>query len=127
MFTVINKYAKDNLSYEKASIQLSDKNTDQFKSELNQINALIPNDLSISCYLPIGFGKTNFYQSIGLALYDWIADIEGKDNKDYQYAFRNYLALYKIGKKGQKHMPVTRLLSMKNQQPLGWIKITLKD
>ncbi len=121
----INQYAKDNISYEKDAVYLKDSNK-HYLNELDKLEDKISEAGNNTCYLPIGFGKFNFYQSIGLALYDyWIPDIEKEDKREYKYAFQNYLALYNIGKKGQKHMPVTRLLTERKQQPLGWIKITL--
>ncbi|MFW5700397.1 MAG: type III-A CRISPR-associated RAMP protein Csm5 [Cyclobacteriaceae bacterium] len=63
-------------------------------------------------YLRVGSGKSNFNQSIGLALYD----ID-------KAAFKKYRKLLKIGEAESKYFPVTRSIITNTWQQLGWVEI----
>ena len=125
----INRYSKENLQYEQTCVQRKNELVG-YLNELYSLEEQIDQSDENAAFIPVGFGKTNFYQSIGLALWNWINRLK-KDEDDYlKNAFENYLRLFKIGRKidntWQKQMPLTRILSEYNQQPLGWIKLTIK-
>ncbi|MDR1584360.1 MAG: type III-A CRISPR-associated RAMP protein Csm5 [Prevotellaceae bacterium] len=119
----INRYSAANLEYEMNCVERKIE-LNSYLKKLEYLKNLVSQAEEGFAYIPLGFGKTNFYQSIGLALYNWINII--KDGEDVlNYAFESYLRLFNIGKKGQEQLPTTRTLIAANQQPLGWIKLTL--
>lgn len=125
LFKDINLYSIANLEYEQRCVERKN----ELSSYLNELEALkehVSQAEKNTAFIPLGFGKTNFYQSIGLALYNWINNLkEGEDVLNF--AFESYLQLFSIGKKGQKRLPTTRTLITVNQQPLGWVKLTIKE
>jgi CRISPR-associated protein Csm5 len=117
LFTKINTYSRINLSFEQNYLA---KNLSEYKTELSNIEKAFPKKNNNSCLLPIGVGKEIFYQSIGLLIWNKIQENEDK----YKYAFKNYMKLYKLGKKDESMVPLTRNLIVNSQKPLGWIKLT---
>ena len=77
-------------------------------------------------FMRIGSGKGYFYNSVALALYD----------ADYSRDKRNFKKLLKksdYDKKGKKgydinpnEFPITRVIELSDNQPLGWVKLELK-
>jgi hypothetical protein len=128
----INRYSVANLKYERACVQRIDELASYLKN-LKSLEYQISKAENGTAFIPLGFGKANFYQSIGLAIYNWI-NILKKDEDNYEdgnpnilnFAFESYLRLFGIGEEGQKQLPTTRTLIKDIQQPLGWIKLTLK-
>jgi len=115
-FAQVNQYALDNIEHELEMTQ-SEELWD-YKKFLRDRKNDIENSQNQSAWLPIGFGKSNFYQSIGLF-------IRRRDKG----AFEKYIKLFKMGKKpnagetDQKELPLTRNLSIEGHLPLGWIKL----
>ncbi|MCE5330611.1 MAG: type III-A CRISPR-associated RAMP protein Csm5 [Bacteroidales bacterium] len=115
-FAQVNQYALDNIEHELEMTQ-SEELWD-YKKFLRDRKNDIENSKNQSAWLPIGFGKSNFYQSIGLF-------IRRRDKG----AFEKYIKLFKMGKKpnagetDQKELPLTRNLSIEGHLPLGWIKL----
>jgi CRISPR-associated protein Csm5 len=122
----INRYSIANLEYEKACV-LRKIEMASYLKKLELLEDQISQAGNGTAFIPLGFGKTNFYQSIGLAIYNWINILKKDEDIDVlNFAFESYLRLFGIGKKGQKELPTTRTLIKDIQQPLGWIKLTLK-
>jgi len=126
----INRYSKDNLRYEKECVKRKNE-LNGYLNELSSLEKTINQSSENVAFIPLGFGKTNFYQSIGLALWNWINRFRKEDGDDcLNYAFESYLRLFKIGKaidnEWQNQIPTTRTLTIINQQPLGWVKLTIK-
>jgi hypothetical protein len=117
-FTQINRYALDQIAHE-LEMTLSEELWD-YQQFLRNLQADINRSGNRSAWLPIGFGKSNFYQSIGLF-------IRQRDKR----VFETYIKLFKMGKapkreKGetnQKELPLTRNLTLEGHYPLGWIRL----
>ena len=115
-FTQVNQYALDNIEHEIEMTQ-SEELWD-YKQFLRKLKTDITASENQSAWLPVGFGKSNFYQSIGLF-------IRRRDKS----AFEKYIKLFKMGKKpnagetDQKELPLTRNLTVEGHLPLGWIRI----
>ncbi|GHT12922.1 type III-A CRISPR-associated RAMP protein Csm5 [Bacteroidia bacterium] len=124
LFAQINRYSVDNLKYEQACVEQKDT-LKGYLNELDSLQTQITQSTNDIAFLPLGFGKANFYQSIGLALYNWLNIVE-KESTILDFAFKNYLRLFKLGQVKQEQLPTTRLLIQENQQPLGWVKLTIK-
>lgn len=126
LFKDINRYSIANLEYEQSCVERRNELSNYLK-ELESLKNYVSQAGKNTAFIPLGFGKTNFYQSIGLALYNWINILKEDGDEDVlNFAFESYLRLFKIGKEGQKQLPTTRTLITVNQQPLGWVKLTLK-
>jgi CRISPR type III-A-associated RAMP protein Csm5 len=129
LITDINRYSKDNLEYEQSCVT-KEAELSAYLNELNSLETQITQSDNHTAYIPLGFGKTNFYQSIGLALYNWLKILKTNDEEVLNFAFESYLQLFKIGKKigneWQKQLPITRTLIEGTEQPLGWVKLTIK-
>jgi CRISPR-associated protein Csm5 len=117
-FTQVNQYALENIEHELDMTQSEE--LWEYKQFLRKLKTDIAASETQSAWLPIGFGKSNFYQSIGLF-------IRRRDKG----AFEKYIKLFKMGKfpkreKGetaQKELPLTRNLRIEGHLPLGWIKL----
>ena len=77
-------------------------------------------------FMRIGSGKGYFYNSVALALYD--AD-DSRDKRN----FKQLLEKSDYDKKGKKksnlnpdEFPITRVIELSDNQPLGWVKLELK-
>jgi CRISPR-associated protein Csm5 len=118
VFEILNQYSSDNLRYELAH----NENSELFgyERQLSELLDRIKSSNNCLAVLPIGFGKSNFYQSIGLI-------IRQKDKE----AFEEYIQLFDMGKKPnkrkgetpQKDLPLTRTLITSSKVPLGWIML----
>lgn len=121
-FSLVNQYALDNIEHEMEMTQ-SEELWD-YKQFLRKLKTDITASKNQSAWLPVGFGKSNFYQSIGLF-------IRRRDKG----AFEKYIKLFKMGKspkreKGetdQKELPLTRNLTIDGHLPLGWIRLSDKS
>jgi len=119
----LNSFAIANIEYE---LQLI--NNDElasYKKTLFNILTRIKSEKYRNAFFPIGFGKSNFYQSIGLSIW------QCSQKYNFTEAFEKYLKLYKIGKKPkygeshQKTLPLTRNTTIAiPHESLGWICIT---
>lgn len=118
-FTQVNQYALDNIAHEMGMTQSGE--LWDYKQLLRKLKTDITESENQSAWLPVGFGKSNFYQSIGLF-------IRRRDKS----AFEKYIKLFKMGKspkreKGetdQKELPLTRNLTIEGHLALGWIKMS---
>ena len=77
-------------------------------------------------FMRIGSGKGYFYNSVALALYD--AD-DSRDKRN----FKQLLEKSDYDKKGKKksnlnpdEFPITRVIELSDNKPLGWVKLELK-
>lgn len=117
-FKQINRYAIDQIEHE-LEMTKSEELWD-YQQFLRNLKAEIDQSDNHSGWLPIGFGKSNFYQSIGLFI--------RQRNKQ---TFEKYIKLFKMGKKpdkqnnetDQKELPLTRNLTLEGHYPLGWIRL----
>lgn len=70
-----------------------------------------------TAYLRLGNGKGFFFNSVGLALYD--ADGNGKQ-KFLQHLKKEYKKV-----KNPDEFPITRVIEISENKPLGWVKLEL--
>ncbi len=92
-----------------------------YQNFLEDLYLKIKNVLPNEAYMCIGFGKSFFYNSIGLLAYDW----EGKQDdsqSDEIPVFQKYWQLFFLGNDGQKDFPLTRTVTNEGI-PMGWVKI----
>jgi len=76
-----------------------------------------------TCYLRLGSGKGYYFNSIGLALFK----TDRTNNKVLFYKFLKQMK-FKGSKKYGLHaneFPLTRVIDLKTQEPLGWVKLEL--
>jgi CRISPR-associated RAMP protein, csm5 family len=83
-------------------------------------------DNSNCIFMRIGSGKGYFYNSVALALYD-------ADDSHDKRNFKQLLEKSDYDKKGKKksnlnpdEFPITRVIELSDNQPLGWVKLELK-
>jgi len=130
LFKRINKFSQDNVSVEldllddypwADRVRGQDRETflnyQDFLNEMyNRIEATLPHE----AYMAIGFGKSFYYNSIGILVNDWDRDME-LGERDLS-AFRKYCKLFFLGKDGQKNFPLTRTVT-NGGVPMGWVKM----
>jgi CRISPR-associated protein Csm5 len=115
-FAQVNQYALDNIKHELEMTQT--EGLWEYKQFLQKLKNNIQSSDNQSAWLPVGFGKSNFYQSIGLF-------IRQRD----KVVFERFIKLFKMGKKlkagetEQKELPLTRNLTLEGHLPLGWIRL----
>jgi hypothetical protein len=121
-FKQINQYALTQIEHELEMTQ--NEELFAYKQFLLSLKSDIINSYNQSAWLPIGFGKSNFYQSVGLF-------IRQQDRR----IFEKYIKLFRMGKKpdirknetDQKELPVTRNLTIDGKYSLGWIRLYATD
>ncbi|MDR0753770.1 MAG: type III-A CRISPR-associated RAMP protein Csm5 [Prevotellaceae bacterium] len=125
----INSFSHDTLVREFNLLEDDDKNK-EYMDELEKILDSCDKSPANVAYMRIGFGKGYFANSIGDALFAYIEDLEDAQTKQkMENIFQKYLQ--RIFKKGNKiiqnfdmyKFPRTHLHTIKQQKPLGWIKI----
>lgn len=95
---------------------------EDYKKELIKIQGFLQSaDEDVAAYFPIGFGKSFYYNSIGLAVFHE-SDERKKDNGRISL-FQKYCKLYFMGNPGQKDFPLTRPVTDIGE-PLGWVKLS---
>jgi len=121
LFKIINRFSQDNIdldwdifdNYGEAIFESRETVYNQIYTFFENISNLIEKAKEgREAYLRIGSGKTFMYNSVGLAIY--------KTDKN---AFDKFIQLLRFKRAKQSIFPVTRLLSLKDSQQLGWIKI----
>jgi len=130
LFDCINKFSEYNLDMEmelldihdwrdnarKREYEVFDAYGDFVEKQYNKIKNCSPNE----AYLCLGFGKSFFYNSIGMLVNDWDADKElGKDELT---VFKKYARLFFLGRPGQREFPMTRTIT-NGGMPMGWVRI----
>lgn len=131
LFEMINKFHKDNIDmemeqidrfYQDRRMRQTDKEVfKRYEAFLEEQYELIDNSPSSVAYLCLGFGKSFFYNSIGMLVYDWKEEEEGLAEEDYSL-FRKYCKLFFLGRIGQRNFPLTRLVTRQGI-PMGWVKL----
>lgn len=131
LFTRLNKFHKDNIDMELELLDLHpwyDRargiDRDIFRDYTNYLERLytvIDNTSSKEAYLCLGFGKSFFYNSIGMLINDW--DDTGSLAERRNSTFSKYAQLMFLGNDGQKHFPLTRTVTH-DRQPMGWVKLS---
>lgn len=117
-FKQINHYALAQIEHEQEMIL--NEELFAYKQFLHTLKSDIIHSSNHSAWLPVGFGKSNFYQSIGLHI-----------RKCDKQIFETYIKLFKMGKNpdkrknetDQKELPLTRNLTLNGYYPLGWIRL----
>lgn len=120
LFDLVSIFNQEVLDYEETLLKDS-KIEGKLKEELlayyDDMHIVIGNNED-KMYLRLGSGKSNFNQSIGLAIF----------NKDKD-AFQEYREIYKLGEKNGemvKTFPITRSVLNYNNTQLGWVEISKK-
>lgn len=114
----VNQFSLANLDYEINTA--TNKNLNSFIDFSRDLVSRIKNESNRTMFLPIGSGKSNFYQSIGLAIW------EKSESLGKQDAFYNFLNTFIVKKKNvstPKPFPLTRNLIEATKIPLGWVCI----
>ena len=88
---------------------------------LEQMEKRIDNAEENEAYLCVGFGKSYFYNSVGILINDW--DLDKEIDDDDLPVFRKFCKLFFLGKDGQKDFPYTRTVT-NDGKGMGWIKVT---
>lgn len=86
---------------------------------LAELKTTIEKSNNTKGYLRLGFGKMQFYQTIGIALMNLLGYDENDEN------WKRYLNYCKEFKKEVVGIyPVTRVLTSAGQEPLGWVELS---
>lgn len=114
-FKDINHYSLDHIEYELSTLQSEELLS--YKRFLSDLKSEIKYSQNRSAWLPIGFGKSNLYQSIGLQIY-----------RHDKVAFAKYAKLLGLKKKkedmsGNEKFPLTRNLTLDGYLALGWVRL----
>lgn len=133
LFLMVNKFHKDNIDMEMEQLdrfyqdrrmrQADKKAFERYEAFLEKQYELIDNCSHNEAYLCLGFGKSFFYNSIGMLVFDWKEDDEPLAEKDYSL-FRKYCKLFFLGRMGQRNFPLTRLVTRQGI-PMGWVKLEI--
>lgn len=110
----LNDFAFDLMNFEinviESQARLDKKSTkeilDFYKKHTKELDSI-----KDAAYLCLGFGKTFFHQSIGLAIAYQDAD-----------TFLKYIKIQELGKPKQAFFPITRNFTT-SMKPLGWVKL----
>jgi CRISPR-associated protein Csm5 len=134
LFSRINKFSKDNISMElelfdtypwfkrvrQRDREVFDRYGKFMEDMYNRIDNAFPNE----AYFCLGFGKSFFYNSLGMFVYDWDESSEELSDKEMPI-FKKYFKLFLMGRSGQKSFPLTRTVTDRGE-PMGWVKVEIK-
>ena len=116
---MINIYSYNMLCHNEHILQGDDR---AYKEKLESLEGeldVLTDDLNSEiAYLRLGFGKGFYFNSIALALYDWVEEDEGKKEKLKKILSTEYRKLSNLDL-----FPTTYLKTDVTHEPLGWIKI----
>ncbi len=93
-------------------IAIDNKNKKTLSSYYEKINKLIEKETD-KMYLRVGSGKSNFNNSIGLAVY--------KNDED---SYKKMRKILRIGEEDSKYFPLTRSVIVDDKSQLGWVEIS---
>lgn len=118
----LNAFSRANIKQEKnllnikkgKLLQMNEAATKGYESFLTDSYLKIQN-ATTEAYIPLGSGKTYFYNSLGLAIYE--------ENKK---AFEKFVKILELGKANQEFFPITRALNL-DYKPLGWVKLEIAE
>lgn len=124
LIKVINTKSKELLEYEISELEGNYK----FEGYVEYLKIILEKieKYPDKAYLRIGAGKMNFYQSIGLSLHRYLEENPKSRNAEIWLLFLKYcferkdLDLSEI-------IPSTRVVCTENQQPMGWIEMSLNS
>ncbi len=128
LFKRINNFHRDNVGLELDILdetpwrkrangkdrQVFDNYYKFLEDQFHRIKNVLPHE----AYLCVGFGKSFYYNSIGILVYDWKDDSPKHDYSLYQ----KYCKLHFLGNDGQQEFPLTRTVTHTGL-PMGWIKL----
>lgn len=136
LFKKINKFHEDNLDMELELLDSRDwykharprerQIFDRYQRFLEARYDDIKNALPHEAYLCLGFGKSFFYNSIGMLVYDW-SDERTSNDTERLTPFQKYCKLFSIGRDGQKLFPATRSVTIPSGMAMGWVKLIWKN
>lgn len=131
LFAKLNQFHKDNLDMEMELLDNSpwydkargrDKVVfEKYSQYVEDLHGQIENALPNEGYLCLGFGKSFFYNSIGMLVKDWNSK-NGETGGRSKTPFTKYCQLFFLGKDGQKKFPLTRTVTH-DGVPFGWVKL----
>lgn len=122
-----NNYAEESL-YREFEIIEDQNDLNEYYNYLVDIERELANAPEDTCYLRLGFGKGYYFNSLGIAIYDYVSQ-EGKESlKDCYEEFINeeFARRDRYGNMQEIELdefPKTRLYLKNSQVPLGWVKI----
>lgn len=130
LFKRINKFHKDNIDME---LELLDINPwfdnarqrdcakiEDYQNFLENMYNRIDEAPSNEAYLCLGFGKSFFYNSIGMLVRDWDESEEPLADENLTI-FQKYCRLFFLGRGGD-HFPITRTIT-NDGLPMGWVRL----
>ena len=133
LFYRINNFSKHNVDMELDLLDRYDWHSNarrhdkqvfhSYQDFLEQLYDRIQNAPNGTAYLPLGFGKSFFYNSIGMLVADWEDEKKQISNDGL---FEKYCGLFSLGKTGQKRFPLTRTVTSEGEA-MGWVKLKLKN
>lgn len=129
LFYRINNFSKHNVDMELDLLDRYDWHSNarrydkqlfhSYQDFLEQLYDRIQNAPDGTAYLPLGFGKSFFYNSIGMLVLDWTDKEQRISNEGL---FKKYCHLFFLGKTGQKRFPLTRTVTSEGEA-MGWVKL----
>ncbi|NMC58563.1 MAG: type III-A CRISPR-associated RAMP protein Csm5 [Candidatus Methanofastidiosa archaeon] len=120
LLDMINKFSKASIEHE---WQVMDDHAENFSRNPDVYNDLFSfyedfspliGKKSGTANMRLGFGKSFFDNSLGLAVYQADKDV-----------FYQYVRLFRLGKPMQKEFPVTRAFCSNPVRPLGWLELSI--
>ena len=115
----MNNYSLANLEYELKVLTYEDVKNDsisKYESFLKNLQQEIKGNTANNVfYFRLGAGKLQYYQTIAMAVYSSKTDKKMKD------AYTAFITNFKQFKE-EKLFPKTRVLTLYDQLPLGWVK-----
>lgn len=123
MVEQIYEYVRDSIDREFEIIDKQD-GVDDYHNCLVGIEDQIAGADKNTAYIRLGFGKGYYFNSLGIAIYDYVMQKGKKKLKDKFEEFINDNFARGLGSKIKlEEFPKTRLYVTSTQQPLGWVKI----
>jgi CRISPR-associated protein Csm5 len=124
LIKVINTKSKELLEYEINELESNYK----FEGYVEYLKIILDKieKHPDKAYLRIGAGKMNFYQSIGLSLHRYLEKYPKRHKSDTWLLFLEY-CFDRQDLDDTDIVPGTRVVCTENQQPMGWIEMSLNS
>jgi len=119
---LINRYSYNTLSHNMDVVDELGNADNTYLDKLEELETtldkLTDNTRSQIAYLRLGFGKGFYFNSVSLAIYDWVKDDSYKKDQFKRFLSRTYPKLKEL-----ENFPSTYLKTDNTNEPLGWVKI----
>lgn len=120
-FKALRRFAKDSLAYDLDTTEykeLEKWHLQEYKEELEDLQDKVQSGQTL---LRVGWGKSYFYQAVGLAI--WNYSDKGKEFfRRFRRAYANENPQFKKSIPFM-YFPVMRTVTSRRQMPLGWLRL----